>query len=75
MATLTIRNVSPTVARSLKALARENGRSMEHEVRALLAEYVGQRRALLDQIEAAWARQNRRPLAREVDAWVEAGRG
>ena len=75
MATLTIRNVSPKVVRSLKALAKESGRSMEHEVRALLAEYVGQRRALLEEIEAAWTRQHRRPRAGEVDAWVKAGRG
>ncbi len=74
MATLTIRNVPPEVVKSLKALARENRRSMEQEVRALLAECVGDRLALLEQIEAAWARQTRRPEAQEVDAWIDAGR-
>jgi plasmid stability protein len=74
MATLTIRNVPPKVVRSLKALARENRRSMEQEVRALLDEYVGDRLALLEQIEAAWRRQRRRPSASDVDAWVETGR-
>ena len=74
MASLTIRNVPPKVVKSLKALARQNHRSMEQEVRALLDEYVGDRVALLEQVEAAWSRQARRPAAREVDAWITAGR-
>ena len=74
MATLTIRNVPQKVLRSLKTLARQNRRSMEQEVRALLDEYVGDRLALLEQIEAACARQTRRPAAREVDEWIDAGR-
>lgn len=47
---------------------------MEQEVRALLEEYVGERRALLEQIEAAWRRQARRPAAQEIDEWIDAGR-
>jgi hypothetical protein len=47
---------------------------MEQEVRALFDEYVGDRLALLEQIEAAWGRQARRPSAREVDAWIDTGR-
>jgi plasmid stability protein len=74
MATLTIRNVRPKVIRALKTLARRNGRSMEQEVRTLLDEYVGERLALLEQIEAAWQRQTRRPEAHEIDSWIEAGR-
>ena len=74
MASLTIRNVPPKVVKSLKALARQNHRSMEQEVRALLDEYVGDRLALLEQVEAAWSRQARRPAAREVDSWITAGR-
>jgi plasmid stability protein len=74
MATLTIRNVPPKVVKSLKTLARQNRRSMEQEVRALLDEYVGDRLALLEQIEAAWARQTRRPTAREVEEWIGVGR-
>jgi plasmid stability protein len=71
MATLTIRNVPPKLVRSLKALARESGRSMEQEVRNLIAEYVGERLALLDEIEASWERQARRPAARDIDGWIE----
>ena len=74
MPTLTIRNVPARVVRSLKALARRRRRSMEQEVRELLETYTSERRSVLDQIEAAWNRQTRRPTAREVDAWVEAGR-
>lgn len=74
MATLSIRNVSTKVVKSLKTLARRNRRSMEQEVRAVLEQHVGNRLALLDAIEQSWARQTRRPKAREVEAWIGAGR-
>lgn len=74
MPTLTIRNVPGKVVKSLKQLARRNRRSMEQEVRALLEQQMGDRRALLDAIEQSWTRQARRPKAREVDAWMRAGR-
>lgn len=74
MPTLTIRNVPPAVVRSLKALARRRHHSMEHEVRELLEAYVSERRSVLEQIEAAWGRQTRKPTAREVDDWITAGR-
>src|SRR6266566_3321914 len=51
MATLTVRNVPTKVVKSLKTLARRNRRSMEQEVRAVLEQHVGDRLALLDQIE------------------------
>ena len=74
MATLSIRNVSTKVVKSLKTLARRNRRSMEQEVRAVLEQHVGNRLALLDAIEQSWARQTRRPKASEVEAWIGAGR-
>jgi len=70
MATLTIRNVPDKVTKSLKTLARKNHRSMEQEVRELISEYVGERRSVLDQIEAAWVKQTRRPTAAEVEGWI-----
>jgi plasmid stability protein len=70
MATLTVRNVSGKIVKSLKALARRNRRSMEQEVLAALEEHVGSRLALLDEVEQSWTRQFRRPKAREVDAWI-----
>lgn len=74
MATLTIRNVPTKIVKSLKTLARRNRRSMEQEVRALLEQHVGDREALLEQIEQSWTRQRRRPKAGEVEAWIDAGR-
>ena len=74
MPTLTIRNVPAKVVQSLKALARRHSRSMEQEVRELLEGYVAERQAVLDQIEAGWARQTRRPSAAEIDAWLGVGR-
>ena len=74
MPTLTIRNVPTKVVKSLKALARRRRHSMEQEVRELLEAHVAERRSVLDQIEAGWARQTRRPTATEVDAWIGVGR-
>jgi hypothetical protein len=47
---------------------------MEQEVRELLEAHVSERRSVLDQIEAAWSRQTRRPDAVEVDTWIAIGR-
>ena len=74
MPTLTIRNVPHRVVRSLKALARRRRRSMEQEVRELLEAHVAERRSVLEQIEAGWVRQSRRPTGAEIDAWIGAGR-
>ena len=74
MPTLTIRNVPAKVVRSLKAIARRRRRSMEQEVRELLEAHVAERHSVLQQIEAGWARQTRRPTPAEVDAWIGAGR-
>lgn len=74
MPTITVRNVPPKVVQALKALAKRHNRSMEQEVRDLLEGYVVERRAILDQIEAGWQAQTRRPTAAEVDAWMAVGR-
>ena len=74
MATLTVRNLPTRVVKSLKTLARRNRRSMEQEVRAVLEQYVGDRLALLEEIEESWTRQARRPKPREVEAWIHVGR-
>ena len=73
MPTITVRNVPPRVVQSLKALARRHNRSMEQEVRELLEGYVTEREAILDQIEAGWQAQSRRPTADEIDAWMAVG--
>ena len=74
MPTITVRNVPVKVVQSLKALARRHNRSMEQEVRELLEGHVAERWAVLDQIEASWSRQARRPTAAVVDAWLAIGR-
>lgn len=74
MPTLTIRNVSAGTVKSLKALAKRNGRSMEQEVRELLAGYTAERQSVLRQLEERWARQARRPTAAEIDRWMAIGR-
>ena len=74
MPTLTIRNVPTRVVTALKALARRHNRSMEQELRDLIEGHVADRTAVLDQIEAGWTRQARRPAAAEIDAWVGIGR-
>lgn len=74
MPTITVRNVPPEVVASLKALAKRSNRSMEQEVRELLEGYAAEREAILDQIEASWRQQARRPTADEIDAWMAVGR-
>jgi plasmid stability protein len=74
MATLTIRNVPARVVRALKALAKRRNTSMEQEVREMLEEHVAERSSVLKQIEASWEKQKRRPSAREIDGWIDAGR-
>jgi chromosome segregation and condensation protein ScpB len=47
---------------------------MEQQVRELLEDYVAERHSVLEQIEAGWAAQPRRPTAEQVDNWIGAGR-
>ncbi len=62
------------VVRSLKALAKRQGKSMVQQVRDLLEEHAGDRSSVLDQIEASWNKQARRPSAGEIDDWLATGR-
>ena len=74
MPTLTIRNVPAKTVKTLKSLARRNNHSMEQEVRDLLEGYIAERRSVLEQIEAGWDDQTRRPTAKEIDTWIGVGR-
>ena len=74
MATLTIRDLSPKIVRALKARAKRSGRSMEQEVREMIGAHVGDRSSAIKQIEKAWAKQERIPKAKEIDAWLREGR-
>jgi plasmid stability protein len=74
MPTLTIRNVPVKVVRALKAQAERNRRSMEQEVREIIAAQVGDRASAIAQIERAWASQKRSPTAGEIEDWLREGR-
>lgn len=74
MPTVTVRNLSPAAVRSLKSLAARHGRSMEQELREIIERYVGDELSVLAQIEDSWSKQDRRPTAEEIDAWIDEGR-
>jgi plasmid stability protein len=74
LATLTIRNVPPEVVDAIKAMAKRNRRSMEQEVRELLQGFVGERRSVIEQIEASWKHQRRPTTPREIESWIKEGR-
>jgi plasmid stability protein len=74
MATLTIRNLPSQVLQALRKLAKSNGRSVEDQVRRLLAETAVDRLSACDLIEGSWQRQSRAATADEVDAWLDQSR-
>lgn len=47
---------------------------MEQEVREMIELYVGDKLAVMKQIEESWGRQTRRPTAEEVEGWITEGR-
>ncbi len=74
MATLTIRNLSPTTVHSLKELARRNRRSMEQEIRDILERHAGDRLSAIEQIKREWRAQTRSPSSEEIESWIREGR-
>ena len=70
MATITTRNLDPEIVRALKERAKENGRSMEAEVRHILADAVRDRRRALSRIEEIKREHVQRASAEEVEAWI-----
>ena len=74
MATLTIRDISARVMRRLDVLAKQRNTSVEQEARRLLEEHVTEHSTVLEQIEASWSLQGRRPSAAEIDGWINSGR-
>lgn len=73
MATLTIRKLPKDVVERLKAAASRNKRSMEQEVRELLAQRYTPREVILQRIRK---RTENFPAAtaREIRKWIETGR-
>ena len=74
MSTLTVRKVPEPVMKSLKELAARNRRSVEEQVRQLLAETVADRFAACELIEVAWTRQARPTQRAEIAAWLSLSR-
>ena len=74
MATLTIRNLSDEIVSALKGLAQRHRRSMEQEARQILEERVGDRLAVLGEVESSWAKQKSRPRASQVRKWIKDAR-
>ncbi len=74
MATLTVRNLPDEVMQALRKLAELSGRSVEDQVRRLLAESATDRLSACELIEAAWRRQSRPTTPAEVEAWLRESR-
>jgi len=73
MANLTVRNVPDDLVERLKQRARNNGHSMEQELREMLAKQYPSRAEVLDRVRERWDRIPPVP-AEEIDAWIREGR-
>lgn len=73
MATLTIRNVPQALVQRLRVVATSNGKSMEQEVRDLLARRFARRGEVVSRIRARWASLPK-AKAKDVLKWREEGR-
>ncbi len=71
---LVIRNVPVRVVRNLKAL--QNGRVSRWSSKFAISwrSTPVDRSSVLEQIEASWNKQARRPSAGEIDHWLATGR-
>jgi hypothetical protein len=74
MPRVTVRSFAAKAVQALKAFAKRQNRSMGQKVPARLEGHAYERRDVLDQIEAGWTKQARRPTAVEVDRWMGVGR-
>jgi plasmid stability protein len=70
MAVITVRDIPETVVRELKNRASRNNRSMEQEVRLILAETVIDQQRAKERIESLRERFLRQPAAGEVRDWA-----
>jgi plasmid stability protein len=73
MTSITISNLSSDIVERLKALAADNGRSLEQEAGERLAAGLTPRHRLLDEIQAKWT-EFPPPSAQEVQEWIDFGR-
>lgn len=73
MTTLTIRNLPDDLIERLKEAAAHNGRSMEQEVRDLLARRYASRDAVVQRMRHRWPVLPA-PTAQQVEQWIDHGR-
>jgi plasmid stability protein len=73
MGSVTIRNLPDGVVAEIKAAAALHGRSLESELRELLQRRYRSREEVLTLVRARW-NELPRVTAKQVDAWIEAGR-
>jgi plasmid stability protein len=73
MATLTIRNVPDELVERIKEVASAQGRSMEQEVRELLASRYADRQQVMSRVRERWATLPATSAAR-VKQWRASGR-
>jgi len=73
MGSVTIRNLPDGVVAEIKTAAALHGRSLESELRELLQRRYRSRQEVLTSVRERW---NELPsvTAKQVDAWIEAGR-
>jgi plasmid stability protein len=73
MGSVTIRNLPEGVVAEIKAAAALHGRSLESELRELLQRRYRSREEVLTLVRERW-NELPRVTAKQVDAWIEAGR-
>jgi len=73
MGSVTIRNLPDEVVAEIKAAAALHGRSLESELRELLQRRYRSREEVLTLVRERW-NELPRVTAKQVDAWIEAGR-
>jgi plasmid stability protein len=73
MGSVTIRNLPDGVVAEIKAAAALHGRSLESELRELLQRRYRSREEVLTLVRERW-NELPRVTAKQVDAWIEAGR-
>ena len=72
--TLTLRDVPEPVVRALRRRARQNRRSMQKEVLAILQGAVLDRASLAEQLDTLRSREGARMTLAEIHAGIDEGR-
>jgi plasmid stability protein len=74
MTSVTIRGLSVDLLQRIKAAAAAHGRSLEQELREMLAARYPTRDEVLGAVRERWA-ELPEVSAGDIDSWIETGRG